>query len=597
MKTHRLAVAGILLGAAFAARQASAQAPTEAPPPPPPPPPELAPSTQPAVPPPVLMPAPAVETKAEEPKEEPIPLAGYRGGGFYLKDEKDNFILYPSGRLQVDQYNYFGPGVDETTFKSTLAFKRAQVELAGEFFKNWSFRIEPVLGSNALDNASGKAAESFAAAPGAAPTATSGVYPSAQTARVVASLGNTFINYRADSLLNILVGQTQMPFSLEGQSGSKYLPFMEKSLPTRVMGHQVNNGLDMGLLFWGGTKDKLVTYGIGWANGAGVGRVNTDGRGDFVGRVYTRPLWTMKDVGALKDLQVGASLSYGSRNPRWTYYDYNSMTTTGGVAFWNPIYTNATIGRRVHVLPANTQIAAAAELRVPFSMFDLTSEFVYVDNGTREAVEGLQANDAALTGAGGQGTLGYGHMHGTGYYVQAGAWLFGPRDIPGLPGTFSMAHLDLKKKTTETPSALYALVKWEQVSLRYDGYSNSADTTTTGAAATRSNTANPAQGAYDGDIKVNALSIGLNYYLTKHLRLTGQWTTYMFPDSAPANWTGAPPDYATAAVCDAKACANRAAAPAQSLPSAGGTTPVSVLDARKDGHSLHELLFRAQVAF
>ena len=98
--------------------------------------------------------------------------------------------------------------------------------------------------------------------------------------------------------------------------------------------------------------------------------------------------------------------------------------------------------------------------------------------------------------------------------------------------------------------------------------------------------------AANPDIKVNAISGGLNYWATRHLRLTAQWTTYVFPDSAPPTPTqpGGP-------VCDAVSCANRAQAPAQSLPATPSNVPQSQLEARDNGHSLHELLFRAQVTF
>ncbi len=522
------------------------------------------------------------ESKGDEkPKEEAIPLAGYRNGLLYIRDSKDLFILYPSARIQADQYNYFGPGVSDTSLKRTFAFRRVELELGGEFYTRWQWKIEAVFGNTALDNTSGRATETTAAAPGVAPSATSGQYASAQTARLTATTGNVFLNYHADSLLNLQIGQTQMPFSSENQTSSKYNPFMEKALANRVLGPVVANGFDTGVTVWGTTENRFFTYGVAFGNGSGTARVSPDGRGDLMGRVYFRPLVDRKDIGVLKDAQIGASAMYGSRDPVWSYYDYNSMTTQGLFTFWSPVYTNASIGRRVHVLPANGQKAFAGEIRVPFSMFDIASEVVYVDNGTREAAEGYQSQNPNTAA----GTLGYGHMHGLGYHVTASAWVFGPRDAGGAQGVWAPQHADFKKPNAVPTSSVQIVARWEQVRLTYDGYDKGNATTATGAAAFTG------VGPYDGKIKVDALSLGVNYFFTKNIRLTAQGTRYNFPDSAPtsASFPGGP-------VCSAASCANRAAAPAQSLPAPKAGTTTSPGD-RDNGHSLYEVLFRAQLGF
>ena len=86
----------------------------------------------------------------------------------------------------------------------------------------------------------------------------------------------------------------------------------------------------------------------------------------------------------------------------------------------------------------------------------------------------------------------------------------------------------------------------------------------------------------DGKILVNALSFGLNYWTTKHIRLSANYVLNLFPDSAPssASATGTPVQSAT----------NRALAPGNSL--AKGVSD----EARDTAHSLHEFLLRAAVA-
>ncbi|HEY2736680.1 MAG TPA: hypothetical protein VGI70_21920, partial [Polyangiales bacterium] len=178
---------------------------------------------------------------------------------------------------------------------------------------------------------------------------------------------------------------------------------------------------------------------------------------------------------------------------------------------------------------------------------------------TREALEGFESTSSQR----------FGSLRGYSYYVELGFWPLGNRDINGLPGVQNMPHVDFSKPDPVTPPrALQLLVKWEQVRLNYSG-------------ARRLGTADPQN--IDGDIKVDALSFGANYWLTKHLRFTVNYVLNMFPDSAPVK--------ASAAGEPAQTSANRAQAPANTLPA--GTDD----DARSHGHALHEILARAAVAF
>jgi len=102
------------------------------------------------------------------------------------------------------------------------------------------------------------------------------------------------------------------------------------------------------------------------------------------------------------------------------------------------------------------------------------------------------------------------------------------------------------------------LAKWEQVHLNYES-------------ASRAGTAD-AKNA-DGAIKVNAFSLGVNYWASKHIRLTANYVLDVFPDSTAGG-----------------SSANRALAP-------GNTLAKGLNDgARAGAHSLHEFLLRAAVA-
>ena len=482
------------------------------------------------------------------------PMAGWHNGLFYLRDYNDNFRLHVQGRAQVDMYNYMGPGVGDTTLKSTIFLRRIRPEITGEILHDWSFMIAGDFGATGLDNPKGSNTETSAAAPGAAPSATSGKYAGAQTGKVSAAATDVFLNYRAHPLANVQVGQFDAPFTMENRTSDKYIQFMERSLAVRAVGIPTNK--EIGAMVWGEMPSKLWFYSVALFNGDGQNKLNVDGRGDLMLRTFVHPL--ASGSAPLKDLQVGASFRYGSRDSKFSNYDYAGMSTQGNYTFWSPTYTGS--NGATHILPSGDQLGVAGELRVPISMFDLTSEIVYVKNNTREALEGYQSTN----------TERFGDMKGYSYYAQLGFWPIGKRDINGLPGYENPSHVDFSKPDSATPArALQLLVKWEQLRMTYSSASR------IGVADTKN---------IDGDINVDALSLGANYWFTKHVRLSANYVVNMFPDSAPTKATakdGSGP---------VQTSGQRALAPGNTL----GTGVND--DARNSAHIQHELLFRVAVA-
>ena len=477
------------------------------------------------------------------------PMSGWHNGLFYMRDYNDNFRLHVQGRAQIDTYTYFGQGVGDTNLKPTMFLRRIRPEVTGEFFHQWWFMIAGDFGATALDNPKGTT-ETSAASPGAAPNATSGRYASAQTAKISAQATDVYLAYAPHRLFAVQAGQFDAPFTMENRTSDKYFPWMERALAVRVVGIPTNK--EIGGMVYGETADTLFHYEVGLFNGDGQSRLNTDSRGDVMSRVFFHPLAPFVSDPTLKTAQIGGSFRYGSRDKSYSSYDYNALTTQGNYTFWNPTYTGA--GGFTHILPSGDQIGVAGELRIPISMFDLTSEFVYIKNNTREALEGYQATN----------TERFGDMSGYSYYVQLGFWPIGKRDVNGLPGYENQPHVDFKKPDPVTPPrALQLLAKWEQLALTYKS-------------ASRDGT--PDLKNIDGDIKVNAFSLGANYWVTKHIRLTANYVLNMFPDSAPSS--------ASAAGGPVWSATNRAQAPGNTLGKGVNDT------ARDNAQSVLELLFR-----
>jgi phosphate-selective porin len=522
MSSTRTRCSMLSLFALFIAKTSFAQAPE-----PPPPAPSPAPTTDAA-------PAPPPPAPSPEPAVAPPPLAGWHGGVFYLRDENDNFRLYLQGRAQVDFYSYFGPGLPDSKQKGTIFLRRVRPELSGEFLGRWQWMLagDFVGAANAIDNPNGSAGAD------------------AQTVGIRAQATDVFLNYRADRVFNLQVGQYDAPFTMENRTSDKYLPFMERSLAVRVLGIPSNK--EMGAMFWGETEDKYLFYSVGVFNGEGQNRPNFDDQAEVMGRAFAHPL--AASSGAIKDLQIGGSFRYTGKNSHFVYYNYPNMSTQGNYTFWS-----SSVGT-TRIIPSGIQEAFAGELRIPLDMIDLTGELVYVKNGTREAIDGLEAKYTERKG----------DLKGTSYYVQLGVWPLGHRDINGMPGYENPTHVDFKKADPAEPAqALQLLAKWEQLNVTY-------------TSASRSGTANAAT---DGDIKVNAFSLGANYWATKHVRLTLNYVLNMFPDSAPGSCPPSMPN------CTKQTSTQRAQAPAQKLDNGVND------DAKVNGHLSHELLARMAIAF
>ena len=150
----------------------------------------------------------------------------------------------------------------------------------------------------------------------------------------------------------------------------------------------------------------------------------------------------------------------------------------------------------MHIIPASDQSA----LRASTSTFrigrvDVAGELVYAPSRLREAVDGYQLSPY---------TERIGVLYGYGYYLEAGVWLMGSRDIIGFPSTGKPHHADLKAPEKPAQQGIELWGKIEQLALTYHGAARGGvrDSQTP-----------------DGNIDVVSASLGLNYWATRHLRV------------------------------------------------------------------------------
>jgi hypothetical protein len=487
--------------------------------------------------------------------------AGYHNGSFFLRDRSDIFRLYVQGRVHADWLDQFGAGVSSLPPGSGIVdgffLRRARIELAGEFYETWQWWVGAEFSSaTSIDNpTANQSTPTCSVAKNSAINCTAVRQNPVDNPTVKAIPTDVFVNYGPTPWTNVQVGQYYLPFTLENSISDNTTPFLERSLVVRNIGAPLQR--DIGAMFWGESPDRTFYYAASLLNGDGPNRPNVDGRYDLTARAVVRP-FVRSEGSPSKWAQVGVSARTGSRDPTRVGYDLPALTTQGGFAFWKPTYKDS-LGRVIHIMPSTSQWSIAGDVYVPVGNLDLTGELVYLSENTREAVDGFQISPF---------TERTGDLSGYGWYAQVGYWIVGDHDLVGPPSYGRPIHVDLTKPQKRPQEGVQALAKFEQLHLSYK--------------------ANSRGGALDsltpqGDINVDAIEFGVNYWATKHLRVGLNYSLFLFPGSAPVTATrpGGP----------VQGPGQRAVAPGQLLANGADDS------ARDGGHDIHEIQARVGVQF
>lgn len=420
----------------------------------------------------------------------PAPLLPSRldssDGVFYLRSAGDRVVLVPSARAHIDGYAFAGPGVpsyqrgDGTGLKAHMLFRRFILEMGGVIDQRWFFWIGGNFAPTRLDSAQNPASS--------------------------ASVYDGFVGYAASEDVRFLLGQYNLPFTMENVTSSRWLDFMERALSVRTLGAPTNK--DIGLTAWAQTPSGRLEGQLGVFGGDGMNRYSVDNRVDLTARAVVRPL-AGTDAGALRHLHLGASTRYGSRDPRFVRYDAPSITTPGGYALWSSSHGGGADDTRV--IPSRDQVAVAGEVYVPLDRLDLKAELIYLDEGRREAL----ASDRGAT-------LRAGSLRGLGGYVQLSFWLAGMPRISGHPaGHYGRIRLPTDGGTN-APSAVQLVVRAERLRLTYDADGHRGTDPAGLSARTDS-------------IRVDAYQAAVTFWATRHIRLTGEYSLYHVPGSPPSS--------------------------------------------------------------
>ncbi|MDI1482580.1 porin [Polyangium sp. y55x31] len=503
--------------------------PTPAGPPPPPP----AGKTPPAVTPP---PAPVqpfpIEVDVPSRTEPRMALAGFQGG-IFLRDPSDDIRMYVRGRLHLDFHSFLGGGASALPAKDGGALlaprffaRRARIELAADLFRRWFALVGVDFGGQPITNPMGEA-QPPTVPPGQAPLSAWTRFAPPQSVGATAQLANVYIDYTLLRQFHVMLGQHQAPFSMENRTGNDQHPWMERVLPIRAFVQP--NGKEIGMTIWGDLNEaQTLSYELGVFVGDGPNRPQVDGYPDFIGRFVVRPFSrerpTTKEEFAeqynnlprrlLSRAHIGVSVQRGARDPAFVAYDYPAITTAQGFALWDPRYRD-TRGRLVRVLPSGAQNRIGGELRLPFGPFDIRAEAYWVDNGTREAIDGLAFEHTERLG----------NVEGVGWYAHVSAWPVGDAFVNGEPGFSRPPRLDLSspaiQKRDDDRRGLEVMAIAAGVHARYDGAARGGDY----------DAATPGAPGRTSKISVFQFGLGATYWHTRFVRVTVNWLAYHTPGS------------------------------------------------------------------
>ncbi len=176
------------------------------------------------------------------------------------------------------------------------------------------------------------------------------------------------------------------------------------------------------------------------------------------------------------------------------------MRTQGGFTFFN-----GAIGA-LHTGDFGQQTRWALELNAPLGPVVLKAEYVNVNEGLREINSGTPV--AVVRRA---------NLSGSGYYLRASYFVWGDRLINGLAGTQTPPRLFGNLKAGKTEDALQIVGEFDHLGFTYSA-SDGADATAD---------------AFVGDYGVDIVAGGVNYWYTKHVRLTANILYYTFTGPGP----------------------------------------------------------------
>jgi hypothetical protein len=424
-------------------------------------------------PPPAATPEPAPTPKP--PAAEP--LAGFSDGTAFLRSPDNFFQLLPNGRLQVDTYFYKSADRHPT---NSVIIRRARAELAGwmgAFF--FSLAGDFAVGAPAAAN------------------------PVAQANLATTDDYGAYVPW--GNLAVFQLGQYDAPFTRENRTSDKYFDFIERSLAVRALGIPSNK--EVGLMVHGLLPKDVAYYSLGVFDGDGQNFRNADSKFDLIGRAWLSVLPTSLQSKLIA--RAGGSLWLGTRR---NGMPVASQSTEAGLGFWSPRWNGSMMAPGPFELHQEGDLRAyALELNVNvLHRMGLRGEWV-------QRHQDLLVGDVSKAGT--VTTVGHGRLEGQAGYLELWYWAIGDDLILGEPDLQLPPRV--KSFGTAAPrQGLMAAVRVEYLTEDV-GEDGTAASMAPGSSAT-------------GNTKVTAVTLGLNYWCTKRVRLSLNYGVYHFAGDSKA---------------------------------------------------------------
>lgn len=412
-------------------------------------------------------------------RDEDAPLAGYTNNMPFIRSRDSNFVLIPSGRLNVDGYFFLNRGEpadgvtpdgnNDDRPRHTIFLRRARAEIMGTVLKHFDYML----------------AGEFATAP---------------TGAQSASATDVFVNINYTPWANIQIGQFDAPFTLENRTSDKYIDFMERSITVRAFGIPQNK--DAGIMLAGMAPSRFLRYELGVFNGDGLDIRNPDSHFDFMGRAYFAPLALLSRAATtrwLSEIWVGGSVWYGKRVD--VSYQAPLLTTQGGVTL-----LPSTFGAGLQMVPNGDLLKWAVELNIPIGPIGWRFELVHTD---RENL-GIYRPATAMETMGGLNRvlLGSLNRNGTSFYAQMWYWILGSPAILPTPGQEVPLRWSGYRKGKEAwPIGLYISARYERLVLHQDDLQTPMPLTDDAKLAA-------------GTMTVDSFGVAVNAWFTRHMRFS-----------------------------------------------------------------------------
>jgi phosphate-selective porin OprO/OprP len=264
-------------------------------------------------------------------------------------------------------------------------------------------------------------------------------------------------------------GQFKVPFSFEELTSSRFIDFVERSVVNNLVPAR-----DVGFMIHGPLFGGMVEYYAGMFNGTGQNTFETNDSKDYAGRLLVRP-FRFAGISPLEKLHIAGHFTYGDQdvNPAPSPAPNNSLQgrTDARFVFFPRVPTR---GDRVRY---------GAEVVYAYGPFGLYGEYV-------------KTEEERNLGPGGSNL---GDLEGRGWYVAGTFFVTGEEKVHG-----KAPKVKPMNPRTGDLGALELVARYAQLDFDSDGALPGPS---------------PSGGGKAGANKVDALTVGLNWYLSSNVRL------------------------------------------------------------------------------